>query len=284
MPAGDLASLPDVKSWLSVAGTTSDSILSRLVTSVSSQIRGHLCRSSLISQVWVDRRSGRGNNSFVLRNWPVTSVASVYVGGFLVPQSVQIGGGQGWTQGWYLDPGDWAPPDAGRQAVIRLRGFDFCYGTDNVVVTYTAGYLTAESSVVPASPYTYSIAGSYGPWTADSGVVFTDVTPSQVLIYNPNSGAVTEGQYGLTGETPQQYVFAAADVGRLFSASYSYVPADLEQICIELVGERWRYRDRIGQRSKSLGGQETMSYFGTGIPDYAKEALHIFVDHVPLPP
>ena len=273
-----------MKSWLSVAGASSDSILSRLITSVSSQIRGHLCRNPLVSQVWVERRCGRGNNSLVLRNWPVTSVSSVVIGGLIVPQSIQIGGGQGWTQGWYLDPDNWAPPDAGRQAVIRLRGFDFCCGVDNVVVTYTAGYLATESSVVPATPFTYSIVGSAGPWTADSGVVFTDVTPNQVLVFNPVPGAVTEGQYSLTNEVPQQYVFAAADVGRPFITSYSYVPADLEQICIELIGERWRYRDRIGQRSKSLGGQETMSYFGTGIPDYAKEALHIFVDHVPLPP
>ena len=37
-------------------------------------------------------------------------------------------------------------------------------------------------------------------------------------------------------------------------------PPDVEQAVIELVGERFRARERIGLTAKGLGGQETTSF------------------------
>ena len=42
--------------------------------------------------------------------------------------------------------------------------------------------------------------------------------------------------------------------------AYGYVPQDLWQATLELAAERFRAADRIGLRSKSLGGQETIAY------------------------
>ena len=45
-----------------------------------------------------------------------------------------------------------------------------------------------------------------------------------------------------------------------YSSGYAEVPPDVAQATIELVGERFRTRERIGQASKTLGGQETTTF------------------------
>jgi hypothetical protein len=42
-----------------------------------------------------------------------------------------------------------------------------------------------------------------------------------------------------------------------YTAGYETVPADIAQACIQLVGLRYRERDRIGLVSKGLGGETT---------------------------
>ena len=45
-----------------------------------------------------------------------------------------------------------------------------------------------------------------------------------------------------------------------YTAGYAITPPDVEQAVIELVGERFRARERIGLTAKGLGGQETTSF------------------------
>ena len=47
---------------------------------------------------------------------------------------------------------------------------------------------------------------------------------------------------------------------RQVSLSYGYVPQDIAQAALELAAERFRAAERIGLRSKSVGGQETIGY------------------------
>jgi hypothetical protein len=49
------------------------------------------------------------------------------------------------------------------------------------------------------------------------------------------------------------YQFSAADVGASVLLSYSYVPSDIEDACVTMVGDRYKAKDRIGYVSKSLG-------------------------------
>ena len=45
-----------------------------------------------------------------------------------------------------------------------------------------------------------------------------------------------------------------------YAAGYAATPPDVEQAVIELVGERFRARERIGLSAKTLGGQETTGF------------------------
>jgi hypothetical protein len=65
----------------------------------------------------------------------------------------------------------------------------------------------------------------------------------------------SSGQYAVVNGV---YSFAPADAGSTVLLTYGYVPADLASCCMDWAAERYAYRSRIGQHSKSLGGQETM--------------------------
>jgi hypothetical protein len=87
-------------------------------------------------------------------------------------------------------------------------------------------------------------------------------------------GAVTgnpaAGQYAVVNGT---YNFAQPDAGSTVLLTYGYVPADLASCCMDWAAERYAYRSRIGQHSKSLGGQETMAFIVKDIPDFVVSAL-----------
>ena len=58
-----------------------------------------------------------------------------------------------------------------------------------------------------------------------------------------------------------------------YTAGYATIPPAIEQAVIELVGEAFKRRDRIGQTSKTLGGQETVSFSATDMNASVKTAL-----------
>lgn len=52
------------------------------------------------------------------------------------------------------------------------------------------------------------------------------------------------GQYNVSAGV---YTFSAADVGAAVLISYGFIPAAINNACIEWVAERYRYRTRVGQ-------------------------------------
>ena len=104
------------------------------------------------------------------------------------------------------------------------------------------------------------LAAPYGAWASDLGVTYANTgLPLQAV-----SGTPGAGQYAVAAGV---YRFSAADAGASLSLSYGYVPQDLAQAAAELAAERFRAADRIGLRSKSLGGQETISYDLSGLSE-----------------
>jgi hypothetical protein len=111
-----------------------------------------------------------------------------------------------------------------------------------------------EAQSVPATtPWTLTPLAPYGPWALDMGVVYaaTGATLSAV------ASAPTTGQYRVTAGA---YAFSVGDAGAAVSISYGYIPQDIAQAALELAADRFRAAERIGLRSKSIGGQETIAY------------------------
>jgi hypothetical protein len=261
----DLARLADLKRWLDVAGSDDDEILGRLITQTSRATLSAINRPSILPATYVEFHDGGVDESILLRQWPVNEVLSCSVNALPIPPATPLVPGASGQGGYVFDVPDIAPP--GSMQRLSLRGSGFSSGVQNVQVVYKAGYQrTNESAIVPAAdPYVVSVMAPYGAYASDGGVTYQDGTALELVSAMPGVGqyAVEDGAY----------TFADADAGRDVLITYGYVPADLASCCIEWAAERYAYRSRIGQRSKALGGHETIAFVIKDMPDYVSLVL-----------
>ncbi len=248
----DLTNLAALKAWLGLpAGAgANDATLGALVTAASRAILAALSRPGVGPQNYTELRDG-DRRTLTLRHWPVLQVSAVSWNGLAVPQ-IAAGGVES-AFGYVLRPGDLAPP--GAPQALDLFGVAPSHRRANVVVDYQAGYaVLGETQTIPAAgPFALATLAPYGPWASDLGVAYAAGGGS----LTPVASAPAARQYAVSDGV---YSFAAADAGASVSLSYGYVPQDLAQAALELAAERFRAADHIGQRSKSLGGQETIAY------------------------
>jgi len=259
----NLTRLSVLKSWLGVSGGDDDVLLERLISQTSRAILGYLDRPSIHPGLYTEFFDGGYDTSILLRQWPVISVLSCTVSGVSAPAS--IGGFSATITDFVVDAADVSPP--GRMQRLSLRGGVFLYGVQNVSISYRAGYqISSESIVVPSyAPFVVNVEAPYGDFASDVGV--TDVSGSPRVKVSSNPGA---GQYTCDDGA---YSFSAIDAGASMLISYGYVPSELARCCIEWAADQYQYRSRIGQHTKSLGGQESVSFIVKDMPDLVRTVL-----------
>lgn len=271
-----LTSLASVKAWLSVTSTNDDTLLTNLINQLSSAIINYLARPSLVKTTYTELRSGVGNQRMVLRNWPVLSVSSLIIGTQTIPSAATFG-----QCGYTL--ATWDGSTSGNPQEITLNGYEFCRGNNNVQIIYKAGYcIQNETATIGTTPYHVTPLQPNGTWAQDDGVTFAS---TGIALTPIASGTPITGQYvppnPFASSPVAYYLFAAADTAKGVLLNYSYIPADLEEACIEWVGERYKYKGRIGQSSQSLGGNETSAY-SLKMPDHIKMLLANYEKFLPL--
>lgn len=271
MTADDLVQLAAVKSWCGVTTTNDDALLASLISQISRGIYNYINRSFVLPTNVVENYDGNGHQQLLLRNWPVGAITSLAVDGQPIPPAPPLAANSPPQAGFVLEASDDQPPGAMQQLFLR-GGYRFHKGRQNVSVAYRAGYeIVAEAQTVPLSaPYQLTAFAPYGQWAQDTGAAYANgaaLTP----VAAPNAA----GQYAVNATTGT-YNFSAADAGQAVTLSYGYIPADLERCALEWVAERYRYKDRIGLASKSLGGQETAAYQNKAVPDFVAMALENF--------
>jgi hypothetical protein len=253
----DLTTLAALKAWLGLPASASpnDSTLAALITAASRMIYAALSRPGLTPRSYSETIDAESRRLF-LRHWPVLQVSSVTLDGFAVPPAAPASALP--ECGYLLRPGDFAPP--GRPQALDLFGWHVWPRRQNLVVSYTAGYaVQGEGQSVPAAtPWTLDALAPYGLWASDLGVVYA----ATGVALTPVASTPATGQYSVSAGA---YAFSAGDAGAAVSLSYGYVPQDLAQAALELSAERFRAAEHIGLRSKSLGGQETISYDASAI-------------------
>jgi hypothetical protein len=261
----DLVDLADLKSWLDVQSDDDDGLLGALITQISRTILTLLDRASILPTLHEETRDGGNEVALVLRQWPVTSIVSLSINGTMIAPASPLVPGGARTPGYVLEPASYAPP--GRMQRLALRGKLFLGGMQNISVAYRAGYqISNEPGLVPLSaPYTIAAQAPYGTWASDCGVTYANGTKLVAVASSPATG-----QYCVAAGL---YQFAAGDADHAVLLTYGYVPADLAFCCMDWAAELYAYRDRIGQRSKALGGQETISFIVKDVPDFVESAL-----------
>ncbi|RBP15874.1 hypothetical protein DFR50_107144 [Roseiarcus fermentans] len=251
MSPTDLTTLAAAKAWLGLPATAgpNDATLAALVTAASRAIHAALGRPGLLPQGYTEAIDLETRRVY-LRQWPVLQVSSALWRGVVIPPDANPDP-EG-SMGYVLQPGDGAPP--GRPQALDLFG-SFRPGRQSLVVSYRAGYaVQGETQTIPAAaPVTLAALAPYGPWASDLGVSYA-ATGAPL---SPVAAAPGAGQYTVSGGV---YGFSAVDAGQAVTIGYGYVPQDLAQAATELAAERFRAAERIGLRSKALGGQETIAY------------------------
>lgn len=272
----DLCALGDVKAWLGRTDTNSDAVLSSLITRASRQLYSYLQRGLILPRGVTETRDGTGGDAIVLRQWPVISIAALQIGGQTIAQAPS-GCGAGWT----LEAWDGTPPGGPQRLTVTGYSFGLAFpganNTQNIEIAYRAGYqvsvepnLVANSSAIVLAPY--------GGWASDAGVVYAQTGVAFVAV----TGAPGPGQYQLTPGQPGSYTFNAGDDGAAILISYGFIPSDLAQACIELVSEMYKYSQRIGETTHSLGGNETVGFDNTRFTPLVAALLQPYRNLLPI--
>ena len=271
-----LTTLTHVKDWLNIESSNSDAddYLLRLIKSASQFALNYMQRDSISSQVYTETYDGYGNTFMVLRQFPATEILSLSLNGNPVSPASGDGVNTPWANGYVLE----APKTAPAQQRLTLFGKVFPHSRSSVYVSYKSGYLiNGETQHTPLDPTTEPTSTFY-TWTEDQGVTLADGTPLTKI--TTSAELLQDMEYYCDEEG--LYYFAAEQAETKVLISYSYIPPDVEQAVWELVGERYRAQDRIGMSSKSLGGQETVSFDIRAMSPYIRELLNPYKRVVPV--
>jgi uncharacterized phiE125 gp8 family phage protein len=124
----DLCTVADVESFLSLTAGQDTVLLQKLITNASAFIDSYTNRN-LISTAYTEYRNGQDTDRMMTKDWPITAIASVYIDDVAVPLSTAN------AKSGYVFDEKW----------VYLRGdYEFNRGVQNVKITYTAGYITAN--------------------------------------------------------------------------------------------------------------------------------------------
>jgi hypothetical protein len=252
-----------------------DSLLERLISSVSTYIQSAINRT-IRNLPYVEFRSGLGGPTMMLPNFPITNVSAVAINGIQVPSRPPLGTasttnfiGFGWQtagpSGYTFD-----------QYRVMLNGYMFTPGYSNIQVDYSAGYLVAgEVQTIPASAPFVLVTQAH--WNAgDRGVTYADGSPFQSTSFG---SVLTKGSYSV--DPNGVYYFADADAATPVLLSYGYVPFDVEQAAVDMIGDWFRYRDRIGQTSMAIE-QQSITFTNTAITARAQGVLNQYKRVTPI--
>jgi len=255
----DLVTLSDLKGWLGIEGADDDDLLSALISQISRGILNYLNRPSLVPTTYMDVIDGTNKASVLLRYWPVQSISSCVIDDRSIPRSLSFS-----QTGFVLEPPGFSPP--GSMQRLSLRHDVFHQGVQNITISYFAGYQFTETFSVPeTAPFSITLDASLGMPCSNIAVIDSNGRTLSLAAQDPDAG-----QYTIASQT---YSFNAADAGLMVDITYGYVPADIAMAAKEWAAERYSYRSRIGQSSKSLGGQETVAFIVKDIPDFVARIL-----------
>jgi hypothetical protein len=129
----DLTTVDAVKKYLGITSASDDSLLASLITAASGYIQTFINRVFEV-QEYVDKFSGHGNNTWMLRNYPCKTVSIVTINGNTIYPAATATG-----FGYVYD-----------DISVTVRGHAFLKGALNCAITYQAGYDNVPAEIAQA--------------------------------------------------------------------------------------------------------------------------------------
>ena len=131
--ATPLTSLANVKDWLQISNTNSDTLLARMITAFSDAVANYINRD-LGLQSYSVTRDGNGADNMIFINYPVQTVVSLTVDGVAIPARPTFG-----ANGYVFTA-----------TKITLVGYRFTKGSQNVQLSTTAGFASIPTELEQA--------------------------------------------------------------------------------------------------------------------------------------
>jgi len=207
-----------------------------MITAASQFIKTWLSRD-IAAADYVLTLNGQGTSRIFTPQYPIINVSFVSINGTSVAAATAPPLGNGFL----FD-----------KEAIAVNGNFFPVGFQNISISYSAGFQAVDATTVP-SDNTYKLAVSTltRPWVVDRGVALANGTALTKVTTSPAAD-----EYSVVdSDGVMVYQFNAANVGASINITYGYCPEDLEQALIDMIGERYSTRERIGQTSKQFGGE-----------------------------
>ena len=131
--ATPLTTLANVKDWLQINTTTSDALLTRMITAFSDAVANYINRD-LGLQAYTITRDGIGGNVLIFQNYPVVTLSSLTIDGIAIPARPAFG-----SNGYVFSA-----------TKVVLTGYIFTKGVQNVTLSTTAGYASIPTELEQA--------------------------------------------------------------------------------------------------------------------------------------
>lgn len=128
--AVDLCTLAEVKTYMGITDSNTDDILQQLITAAS-QFANSYCSRILKTGSYTDPSNGTGGHVLIPVQSPITAVSGLTINDRTIPLSTGTS-----VMGYVFD--DFA---------VYLRCARFSEGYQNVVLSYTAGYVTVPADL-----------------------------------------------------------------------------------------------------------------------------------------
>jgi len=265
-----LTTLHAVKDWLLLANTpnVADDQLIRIIDAASQFALNYMNRDSLQVNTYSQSFRGNGKTCQLLRNWPVVSVTELGIGGNLISPAI-IGQGGLPSNGYVIGGDSRSAPQS-----LDLYSSSFWLGAFCRII-YVAGFQTSINFIFAMNEQTTISPQDKGQWTADMGVKKNGVAMVLTSNSTPAAGEYYVDDWGA-------YTFNAAEENASLVIAYNYAPWDVAFGVTQIVGEWYKKKERIGLNSKSLGGQETVSFSTNDISDTVKALIQPYRNVVPV--
>lgn len=254
----DLTTVAAVKQYLATPSANVDALIATLIPRESRQIEKYTGRVFPYVAHTGKRLDGTGTSMLMLPDQPIISVQSLSASGVAIAAAADSV-----SPGFLFD-----------ETMLYLNaGAKFPYARQAVQVSWQAGYQSNEAATIPDGNVPVLTITDPGSPVTINGIVGDDGT-----VYASSANAPGPGQYQFVRPA---ITFNTADAGKGITVSMNYVPAPVEQACIEMVGIDLKQRDNLGIRSKTLAN-ETIVYEASGLTASVKEMLQGFRKVAPV--
>lgn len=237
---GALTSTTNYKNYAGVSGTDNDPLIGNLINRATSAIESY-CDRTLTSATYRERLNGDGTSEIFVSEWPITAITMLSIG-FTDVIKIKNSSSDAYNAYVSVEDSTLSAPtmtltvsggnNAGTDTIQLATGDG---GSEHTITTLAAAIVALGSGWTAEVMLT-----DWGSWSAIelkpvAGLQCFDTTYCNLQVpADPETDFTFDGDMPLINAT-RKFSKGTRNVTVRYTAGYSTTPADLEQICIDLV-------------------------------------------------